>query len=73
MTQSQSVLNQLWTLVAVSLECTNDDEVILSLFPELFGFVSDLESEMDASMEEVFRLDLDCSRPLVPAFHWNTI
>jgi hypothetical protein len=25
-----------------SLECTNDDEVILPLFPQLFGFVSDL-------------------------------
>jgi hypothetical protein len=36
--------------------------------PELFGFVSDLESELDASMEEVFRLDSDCSCPLVPAF-----
>jgi hypothetical protein len=26
-----------------SLDCTNDDEVILSLFQELFGFFSDLE------------------------------
>jgi hypothetical protein len=51
-----------------SLDCTNDNEVILSLFPELFGFVSDLESELDASMEEVFRLDSDCSCPSVPAF-----
>jgi hypothetical protein len=44
-----------------SLDYTNDDEVILSLFPELFGFVSDLESEL-------VRLDSDCSCPSVPAF-----
>jgi hypothetical protein len=37
--------------------CTNDDEVILSLFPELFEFVSDLESELETSMDEVFRLN----------------
>jgi hypothetical protein len=42
-----------------SLDCTNDDKVILSSFPELFEFVSDLESELDASMDEVLRLDLD--------------
>jgi hypothetical protein len=42
-----------------SLDCTNDDEVILSLLPEIFGFISDLESELDASMEEVFRLNSD--------------
>jgi hypothetical protein len=51
-----------------SLDCTNEDEVILFLFPELFAFVSDLESELDTSMDEKFRLDLDCSCPLVPAF-----
>jgi hypothetical protein len=39
-----------------SLDCTNDDELILSLFPELSGFVSDLESELDTSMEEVLDL-----------------
>jgi hypothetical protein len=39
-----------------SLDCTNEDEVILFLFPEIFAFVSDLESELDARMEEVFRL-----------------
>jgi hypothetical protein len=37
-----------------SLDYTNDDEVIFSLFPELFEFISDLESELDASMDEVF-------------------
>jgi hypothetical protein len=40
-----------------SLDCTNDDEVTLSLFPELFQFVSDLESELEASMDEVFWFD----------------
>jgi hypothetical protein len=36
-------------------DCTNgDDEVILSLFPELFEFVSDLESELETSIDEVF-------------------
>jgi hypothetical protein len=40
-----------------SLDCTNDDEVILSLFPELFDFASDLKSELEASMDEVFRLN----------------
>jgi tetrahydromethanopterin S-methyltransferase subunit B len=34
-----------------SLDCTNDNEVILSLFSELFEFVSDLESELEASMD----------------------
>ncbi len=34
-----------------SLDCTNDDEVI---FSELFACVSDLESELDTSMDEVF-------------------
>jgi hypothetical protein len=27
----------------------------LSLFPEIFEFVSDLESELEASMDKVFR------------------
>jgi hypothetical protein len=36
-----------------SLDWTNEDEVILFLFPELFAFVSDLESELDTSMDEV--------------------
>jgi hypothetical protein len=35
------------------------NEVILSLFPELFEFVSDLESELEANMDEVFRFDSD--------------
>jgi hypothetical protein len=47
-----------------SVDCTNDDEVILSLFPELLEFVSALESELEASMDEVFRLNSDCC-PLV--------
>jgi hypothetical protein len=38
------------------------------LFPELIAFVSDLKSELDTSMDEVFRLDLDCSCPSLPAF-----
>jgi hypothetical protein len=41
------------------LDCTNDDEVTLSLFTELFGFDSDLESELDTRMEEVLRLNSD--------------
>jgi hypothetical protein len=40
-----------------SLDCTNDDEVILSLFPELIEFVSDLESELETSMDKGFRFD----------------
>jgi hypothetical protein len=51
-----------------SLDCTNQDDIILVLFPELFAFVSDLKSELDTSMDEVFRLDSDCSCPLLPAF-----
>jgi hypothetical protein len=51
-----------------SLDCTNEDDIILFLFPELFACVSDLESELDTSMDDVFRLDSDCSCPLVPAF-----
>jgi hypothetical protein len=63
MTQSQSVLDQLWILRTLLADCTNgDDEVILSLFPELFEFVSDLESELETSIYEVFRLNSDyCS------------
>jgi hypothetical protein len=54
-----------------SLDCTNDDEVILSLFPELFEFFSDLESELEASMDKVFRLNSDycplvASAPTIP-------
>jgi hypothetical protein len=51
-----------------SLDCTNEDDIILFLFPELFAFVSDLESELDTSLDEVFRFDLECSCPSVPAF-----
>jgi hypothetical protein len=42
-----------------SLDCTNQDDIILALFPELFACVSDLKSELDTSMDEVFRLDFD--------------
>jgi hypothetical protein len=42
-----------------SLDCTNEDDIILFLFPELFAFVSDLESELDTSKDEVFRLNSD--------------
>jgi hypothetical protein len=43
-----------------SLDCTNDDEVILSLYLESFDFVcSDLESELEANMDEVFRFHSD--------------
>jgi hypothetical protein len=47
------------------LDCTDDDEVILSLFPELFKFVSDLESELEASMDEVFIFNSDYNCLLV--------
>jgi hypothetical protein len=50
------------------LDCTNDDEVILSLFPELLEFVCDLESELDASMDELFWPNSGYNCPLVPAF-----
>jgi hypothetical protein len=49
-----------------SLDCTNYDKVILTLFPQLFEFVSDLKSELEASMDEVFRLNSDYC-PLVAA------
>jgi hypothetical protein len=42
-----------------SLDCTNENEIILFLFPELYAFVSYLESELDTSMDEVFRLNSD--------------
>jgi hypothetical protein len=67
MTQSQSVLNPLLILMTL-LTVPNDDKVILFLFPELFACVSDLESELDTSMDEVFRLNSNCSCPFVPAF-----
>ncbi len=44
---------------------TNDDEIVLSIFPELFAFVSDLESDLDTSMDELFRLDSGCCCPPV--------
>jgi hypothetical protein len=48
-----------------SLDSTNEDEVILFFFSELFAFVSDLESsEFDTRMDEVFRLTQ--SRLLLP-------
>jgi hypothetical protein len=42
-----------------SLDCTNANEVILSIFPELFEFVSDLVSELETSMDKVSRLNSD--------------
>jgi hypothetical protein len=42
-----------------SLDCTNANEVILSIFPELFEFVSDLVSESETSMAKVSRLNSD--------------
>jgi hypothetical protein len=46
-----------------SLDCTNEDDVILFLFPELFAFLSDLESELlmwiPVWLDEVFRLNSD--------------
>jgi hypothetical protein len=47
-----------------SLDCTNEDKVILFIFPELFAFVSDLESELDTSMDEVFRIHFSTSYPI---------
>jgi hypothetical protein len=41
----------------------SNDEVISVLFEELFAFVSDLESELDASMDEMFRLNSHCYCP----------
>jgi hypothetical protein len=38
-----------------SLDCVNGDDVILSLFPELFGFICDLKAELDASMDDLFQ------------------
>jgi hypothetical protein len=55
-----------------SFDCTNKDDIILFLFPELLAFVSDLESELDTSMDEVFRLSsnycpsLAASAPTLP-------
>jgi hypothetical protein len=46
-----------------SIDYTNADEVISVLFPELFAFVSDLESELDASMGKMFRLNSHCYCP----------
>jgi hypothetical protein len=48
-----------------SLDCANDDEVILSLFLELFEFICDLKSEWEASMNELFWLDSDYNCPSV--------
>jgi hypothetical protein len=48
-----------------SLDCANEDDVMLSLFPELFGFVCDLEAELDASMDELFSPNSGYNCPLV--------
>ena len=48
-----------------SLECTNEDGVILSLFPELFGFICDLKAELDTSMDELFQPNSGYNCPLV--------
>jgi hypothetical protein len=61
---SESVCTEPTVDTNYSLACTT----LLFLFPELFAFVFDLESELDTSMDEVFRLNLDCSCTLVPAF-----
>jgi hypothetical protein len=37
-----------------SLDCVNEDDVILSLFPDVFEFVCDLKLELDATMDELF-------------------
>jgi hypothetical protein len=55
---SKSVCTEQTVDTIDSLHYTDDDELILSLFPGLFEFlVSDLESELEASMDEVFRFD----------------
>jgi hypothetical protein len=56
---SKSVCTKLTVDTIDSLDYTDDDEVILSLFPELFEFVSDLESELEATMDKVLRLNSD--------------
>jgi hypothetical protein len=48
-----------------SLDCANEDYVILSLFPELFEFVCDLKLELDTSMDELFWPNSDFNCPLV--------
>jgi|JI9StandDraft_2_1071091.scaffolds.fasta_scaffold1332732_1 hypothetical protein len=48
-----------------SLDCVNEDDVILSLFPELFGFVCDLKVELDTSMGELFCPNSGYNCPLV--------
>jgi hypothetical protein len=51
-----------------SLDCTNEDKVILFIFPELFAFVSDLESEFDPSMDEVFRIGFELLLPFSTSY-----
>jgi hypothetical protein len=48
-----------------SLDCANEDDVILSLFPELFGFICDLKAELDTSMDELFWPDSGYNCPSV--------
>jgi hypothetical protein len=48
-----------------SLDCANEDDVILSLFPELFDFVCDLELELDTSMDELFQPNSSYNCPLL--------
>jgi hypothetical protein len=48
-----------------SLDCANEDDVILSLFPELFGFVCDLKAELDTSIDELFWPDSGYNCPSV--------
>jgi hypothetical protein len=54
---SKSVCTEPTVNTIDSLDYTDDYGVILSLFPELFEFVSNLESELEASMDVVFRFD----------------
>jgi hypothetical protein len=60
MTWSQSVLSQLWILMTLLTILMRMMSFCFTLFPELFAFVSDLESELDTStMDEAFRLNSD--------------
>ncbi len=48
-----------------SLDCTNENEVLLSLFSKLFGLICDLGAELDASMDELFQPNSGYNCPLV--------
>jgi hypothetical protein len=61
----ESVCTELTMGTDDSLDCVNEDDVISSLFSELFGFICDLKAELDDSMDELFQPNSGYNCPLI--------